>query len=64
MSRSHFETEWAIGDWVYIDGDRSIKGTITGFVFGELAHCARVEWIHDGQSRHDFLQLYRLSVAE
>lgn len=65
MSRTHFETDWAFGDRVFIDGDRSIKGTITGFeFFAEYPHFARVEWIHDGQPRKDDIQLYRLSKAE
>jgi hypothetical protein len=64
MSRSHFETDWAFGDRVYMDGDRSIKATVTGFLFTALSHCARVEWIGDGQPREGHIQLYRLSKAE
>jgi hypothetical protein len=62
--RSHFESDWAFGDRLYIDGDRSIKATVVGFRFGVISHVVMLEWMHDGKSQQAEIELFRLSAAE
>lgn len=62
--RSTFESDWAIGDRVFIDADRSIKATVVGFRFTNLAHYVMLEWIHGGKCERHEIQLFRLSAAE
>jgi hypothetical protein len=64
MKRSTFESDWAIGDRVYIDGDQSIKATVTAFKFNGASECVQCEWMHNGDPKHDDIQPYRLRAAE
>ena len=64
MSKHTFESDWAIGDRVHIDGDQSIKATVVGIRFAAVSHDAIIEWIHDGKSVQATIDLFRLSAAE
>jgi hypothetical protein len=64
MARSVFESDFALGDRVYIDGDQSIKATVTGFKFGSVSHWAVLSWMHDGKTNDGDFELFRLSKVE
>ena len=61
---SEFRSRWEFGDRVFIDGDQSIKGTITGFCFRPSLHTVEVSWVHNGDSKSAWFDHFRLQRAD
>ena len=59
-----YQSEWAIGDHVNIDGDTSITGRVTGISFRyDDGHTLEVAWLHNGESRRAYFEHWRLTRA-
>jgi len=50
------------GDWVFIDGDPSIKGRVTALLFRPMEAMPTVEvsWMHNGQAANAWIESWRL----
>ena len=59
-----FESKWTFGDRVLIDGDSSIKGTVTALLFRPSHYLVEVSWFHNGEAKCAFVEEFRLSRSE
>lgn len=63
--KSAFTSEWALGDRVIIDFDRSIRGTITSFNFRHTREpTVEVSYFHNGEAKTAWIEQSRLSKAD
>lgn len=60
-----FQSKYAPGDKVIIDGDKSITATITTVMFGRgdriLYQC---EWFSNGGLQNPYIEDWRVTIAE
>jgi hypothetical protein len=56
-----FTVSFDFGDRVHIDGDESIKATVTAFVFREAALFVECSWMHNGKAESERIEHYRLT---
>lgn len=58
-----FDSSFALGQLVAIDGDDSIVGTITGFTFRTTrAPLIEVSWFHNGELKTGWIEESRLTL--
>ncbi len=61
-------TTYDLCDRVYVDGDSSIKGVITGMnIRGDRSHQLvqyEVAWFHNGNSQSAWVEEWRLTYAD
>ncbi len=59
------ECRWSFRDRVWLDGEGSIEGIVTGFQFDGEDHAplVAVSWIHNGEAKSAWFQDWRLSAA-
>ncbi len=59
-----FTVAFDFGDRVYVDGDSSIKGTVTAFIFRAGSVLVEVSWMHSGKAENERFEDYRLTAIE
>ncbi len=63
--KSAFQSKWVFGDIVTIDGDRTIKGSVTGFAFRVTrSPTVEVSYFHNGESKTAWVEEWRLSMED
>ena len=59
-----FESKFALRDRVLIDGDDSLRGTVTGFRFHDVCGALiEVAWVHNGDHRTAWVEEWRVSLG-
>ena len=59
-----FQSEWAFRDRVWIDGEGSIVGFVTGILFRETRDpVVEVSWMHNGDAKVAWFEEWRLVAA-
>lgn len=60
--RTHLTSDFAMRDTVIVDGDTSLKGHVTGFMWGNGDSLSiEVSWIHNGASYTVWMMPWRLT---
>ena len=60
-----FTSIWTFRDRVYLDGDQSIIGMVTGFQFrGDREPIVEVSWVHNGDAKIAWFEEWRLKKAD
>lgn len=62
--QSKFLSVWKLGDKVIIDDDKSIKTTVTGFLFEKDKEQVRVEWFSNGDAKSLWVDTWRVKGFE
>lgn len=63
IGQRKFETKFAIGDKVNIDGDTSIAAVVTGICIYAYSPVYDVSWFNDGVAETDKFDEFRLTFA-
>lgn len=58
-----FQSAFDLFDRVFIDGDTSIKATVTGFAFYGHRASVEISWVHNGDIKSAWIVEDRLSRA-
>ena len=56
-----FESPFAIGEAIYIDGDISLKAIILAHAFRAGNHTLDVAWFHNGEAKSTWIEEWRLT---
>ena len=64
MRRVGYTARVAIGDWVYIDGDKSIRARVVQVTFTHSGCSVEVSWMHNGGCQSCWVAEWRLEDAE
>mgnify|MGYP000741791808 CR=1 FL=1 len=65
MARTTYESLYAIGDAVHIDGDKSLTGMVVGVAFyANYAPSVQVAWMHNGANHEAWIAAQRLSHTD
>jgi hypothetical protein len=61
----NFQSEFQLGDRIWIDGDQSIKATVIGVLFRHTGQEVEIAWIVNGHHKTAWIAAWRLtSVSE
>lgn len=63
VGKHQFETKFAIGDKVNIDGDTSITAVVTGICIYAYSPVYDVSWFNDGVAETDKFDEFRINYA-
>lgn len=59
-----YSSPFSIGDRVTIDGDRDLKARVIGVLFRYGGVQIEVAWLHNGDAKTSWIELFRLEAAE
>jgi hypothetical protein len=61
--RATFVSDFALGDLVHLDDDRTATGRVTGHLWAGMIAYVRISWIGDGDVKRAWFMASRVGMA-